>query len=117
MTAPRTPGTGDIWLARLDPTEGNEQAGTRPVLVVSGPRYNRLQARLRVILPLTTRDRNLPFHIRLEPPTGGVRAESFVITEQPRTIATSRFLEYWGTVPDGLLDETMLWVREFLGEE
>jgi mRNA interferase MazF len=117
MSAPQVPGTGDIWLARLDPSEGNEQAGTRPVLVVSGPRYNRLQARLRIIVPLTTRDRQLPFHVRIDPPMGGVRSTSFVITEQPRTISLSRFLDYWGTISGSVLDDTMLWAHEFLGHD
>jgi mRNA interferase MazF len=28
-----TPRRGEVWLANLDPTQGSEQAGTRPVLV------------------------------------------------------------------------------------
>jgi mRNA interferase MazF len=26
---------GDVYLVRLDPTEGSEQAGTRPAVIVS----------------------------------------------------------------------------------
>lgn len=30
----------EIWLADLDPTEGFEQAGKRPVLIISGNAMN-----------------------------------------------------------------------------
>lgn len=33
---------GDIYLVALDPTEGHEQQGTRPVLVVSPDEFNRV---------------------------------------------------------------------------
>lgn len=31
---------GDVYLARLDPTESSEQAGTRPVIIVSRDAIN-----------------------------------------------------------------------------
>lgn len=116
MKDDRTSAKGDIWLARLDPTEGNERAGTQPILVVSGARYNHLQPGFRVVLPLTTRDRGLPFHIRIDPPIGGVRAKSFIICEQPRTISTTRLTTYWGAVASEVLDDAMLWVTDFLND-
>lgn len=116
MSRYRQPVTGDVWLSRLDPIEGFEQAGTRPILVISGDRYNALQPGLRVILPMTTRDRALPFHIRVDPPHGGLRSTSFVICEQPRTISRSRLLEFWGTVPVSVLDDARVWVNDFLND-
>lgn len=117
MRRDRLPATGDVWLSRLDPTEEFEQAGTRPVLIVSGERYNNLQPRLRIILPMTTRDRGLPFQIRIDPPVGGVRSTSFVICEQPRTVSISRLLEYWGSVPVTVLNDARRWVDDFLHDE
>jgi len=40
-----------MWLADLDPTRGHEQAGRRPVLVVSDDIFNRGPADLVIILP------------------------------------------------------------------
>jgi mRNA interferase MazF len=114
MTVDHISSAGEIWLARLDPVEGHEQAGTRPVLLVSGARYNRLQPRLRVILPLTTRDRELPFHVRIDPHVAGLRAPSFVLCEQPRTIATSRLMTQWGQVPDDIMTSVRVWIADFL---
>ena len=45
-------GRGDIHLVSLDPTCGHEQEGTRPVLIVSPDRFNRLM-KTPVVLPIT----------------------------------------------------------------
>ena len=44
---------GDIYLVALDPTEGHEQQGTRPVLVVSPDEFNRV-TQVPVVLPITS---------------------------------------------------------------
>ena len=38
------PERGDIWLADLDPTRGREQAGRRPVFIVSVGAFNQSKA-------------------------------------------------------------------------
>lgn len=43
---------GDIYIVTLDPTQGSEQHGTRPVLVVSPGSFNRLTG-VPVVLPIT----------------------------------------------------------------
>ena len=44
---------GDIYLVSLDPTEGREQRGSRPVLIVSPDAFN-VATRLPVVCPITT---------------------------------------------------------------
>jgi mRNA interferase ChpB len=44
---------GDIYLVSLDPTQGHEQQGRRPVLVVSSSAFNRL-TKVPIVLPITT---------------------------------------------------------------
>ena len=44
---------GDIYLVSLDPTQGHEQQGTRPVLVVSPDRFNALTG-VPLVVPITT---------------------------------------------------------------
>ena len=44
---------GDIYLVTLDPTEGREQQGYRPVVVVSPDAFNQA-TNLPVVLPITT---------------------------------------------------------------
>ena len=37
---PTLPNRGEIWLADLNPTRGHEQAGARPVLIISTNAFN-----------------------------------------------------------------------------
>jgi mRNA interferase MazF len=78
-----------VWWADLSPVAGREQAGHRPVLVVSTGFHLRLtHGEVVTVVPLTTRPRPQMLH-RVEIAMPG-RAPSFVITEQLRTISTSR---------------------------
>jgi mRNA interferase MazF len=77
-----------VWWADLDPAEGHEQAGTRPVLVVSSPFHLAVTGKaLATVLPLTTRERPGWLH-RIA--VKGPGATSYVITEQVRTVAVHR---------------------------
>lgn len=87
---------GEVWLADLDPTRGHEQAGRRPCLVVSADRFNTSAAELVVVVPLTTRDRRIPWHVPLRPPEGGLREPSWAKVEDIRSISSGRLVERWG---------------------
>ena len=52
MTVLPKPVRGDVFSARLDPTEGSEQAGTRPVIVVSRDSIN-ANSPVVVVIPVT----------------------------------------------------------------
>jgi mRNA interferase MazF len=81
---------GEIWLADLDPTRGRERTGQRPVLVVSASPFNQSGAGLVIAVPFTTRRRDIPTHIEVRPPDGGLRESSFAMCEQVHSIATDR---------------------------
>ena len=89
---------GEVWLVDLNPTRGHEQAGRRAALVVSSDVFNHGPAGLVVLIPLTTRDRRIPLHIRVDPPEGGVRKPSFVKCEDVGSVSTIRLVERWGEV-------------------
>lgn len=84
------PAQCDVWLARLDPIAGREQAGTRPVVVISGDAFNAAGWRLCHCVSLSTRDRGSPLHVRIDPPEGGVHATSFALVDQVRALDRSR---------------------------
>lgn len=96
---------GDIFEARLDPTEGSEQAGTRPVVVVSRDAINQASPVV-VVIPCTTyraARRTYPSQVLLRAPEGGLRVDSVALGEQVRAIAKSRLGERWGTLsPESL---------------
>jgi mRNA interferase MazF len=94
-------------MADLDPVVGHEQGGMRPVLIVSGDRINSLPSELISILPVTTRDRRLAFHYRLEAGKSGLPATSFVLCDQIRTISKMRLLRHIGIAPSKELEQIM----------
>lgn len=78
----------DVAWADLDPVAGHEQAGHRPVIVVSTPLHLRMYPTLVTVMPMTTRGRPQLIHrVRIETPG---RPVSWAITEQVRTISRSR---------------------------
>jgi mRNA interferase MazF len=86
----RTIRRGEVWLADLEPARGNEQRGERPVLIVSTDRFNQGRARLVLAVPFTTRKRDLPIHVEVRPPDGGLREVSFAMCEQVRSLEVDR---------------------------
>src|SRR4051812_30760725 len=67
-----TPQRGDVVMVNLDPTVGHEQGGQRPALVVSDDSLNRSPAGVVIVAPITGTDRNIPAHVRVTPPEGGL---------------------------------------------
>lgn len=92
------PARGEVWLADLDPTRGREQAGRRPVLVISDDIFNRGPADLAIVLPITSRLRGIPSHVVVAPPEGGLRDRGAVLCEAIRSISRHRLVDRWGTV-------------------
>jgi len=85
-----SPRYGEVWLADLDPIVGHEQAGVRPVLIVSNDQLNAGYSGLLLIIPLTGKDRNIRSHVRIDPPEGGLEKTSFALCEQLRSISKAR---------------------------
>ena len=97
MSLPR-PSRGEIWFLNLDSTQGREQAGSRPALVISVDAFNQGPADLVVVLPVTSVAKGIPFHVPVSPPVGGVRQPSFIKCEDIRSVSRSRLRERWGAV-------------------
>lgn len=81
---------GEVFTGDLNPVVGHEQAGRRPVLVVSINPMNQSAADLVIAVPLTTTDRGSQLHVRLEPPEGGLTRVSFALPEMVRVLSTRR---------------------------
>ena len=99
------PVRGDIFSARLDPTEGSEQAGTRPVVVISRDSIN-ANSPVVVVVPVTDAanvKRLYPSHAQLPSGSGGLKMDSVAKAEQIRAIQVSRFVGYYGRLDRGLL--------------
>lgn len=87
------PSRGEIWFANLNPTVGHEQSKSRPCLIISVNQFNYGPAELVVILPMTTKNKNLPWYVEINPPEGGIKLKSFIICDQVRTISKKRLID------------------------
>lgn len=92
------PARGEVWLADLNPTRGHEQAGRRPVLVVSEDLFNRGPAGLVIVLPMTSAVREVPSHVPISPPEGGVKNRTAILCEGVRSVSVERLAVRWGSV-------------------
>ncbi len=86
------PRRGEIWFVDLDPTRGHEQARKRPCLVISTNQFNQSHRAMAGILPLTTKEKSIPWFVKIEPPEGGLKQTSFVICDQLRMVSHDRFI-------------------------
>jgi mRNA interferase ChpB len=99
---------GEIWLVGLDPTQGHEQRGRRPVLVVSPEAFNRV-TKVPVVVPITSGGnfaRTAGFAVTLE----GARTKTtgVVRCDQPRALdLRARGGKRLESVPDAILDEVL----------
>jgi mRNA interferase MazF len=94
-----------LFRAALDPAVGSEQAGTRPVLVVSREVINQALP-IVAVLPLTThRPRRRVYATEVLLPAGaaGQPEASIVMAHQVRTVSTRRLGEPYGELTDAKL--------------
>jgi len=88
------PQQGEIWWVTFDPTAGNEQAGTRPALVVSRDELNRTG--LCMVLPGTTREKPRPGRVKVPSGHAGLVSDTWFLCDQLRTVSGVRFLRLAG---------------------
>ena len=97
---------GDVYMVSLDPTQGNEQQGFRPVLIVSPEDFN-AATQLPVILPITSGGafaRRIGFAV----PLTGTKTTGVVRCDQPRVLdIRARRGRKVETVPPDLMEEIL----------
>ena len=99
---------GEIWLVGLDPTQGHEQNGRRPVLIVSPEAFNRV-TKAPVVLPITSGGnfaRTAGFAVTLE--GAGTKTTGIIRCDQPRALDLgARGGKKLESVPDAIVDEVL----------
>lgn len=104
------PARGDIWLVDFNPIRGSEQAGVRPALVFSSDRFQRIQDRLVIVMPMTSRLKRYPFHMTIQSEESGLDRAGAIMLDQIRTISTERLLS--GHAIGHVSDATMTMIEE-----
>jgi mRNA interferase MazF len=97
---------GDIYFADLNPTQGSEQRGVRPVLVLQRDSISQY-TRTIVIVPFTSSQvdkySQLPSCVFVPQGVGGLYDDSVALGHQVRTIDRKRLSDYLGTLPNSYI--------------
>lgn len=90
---------GDIWVIRLDPTEGSELKKTRPCLVISRTKVNDKLATVTVI-PFSSgpTDKSILLINVEASDSNGLEDDSHLVIPQIRTVAKSRLIKRVGKI-------------------
>ncbi len=89
---------GEIWFANLDPAKGSEQAGKRPVVIVSGNILNDALP-IVIVVPITSKVKSYPTCVVLQAGrTSGLKKDSEAITFQIRALAKKRLTKRIGHI-------------------
>lgn len=92
------PARGDIWLTDFGVPLGHEAGYRRPAVVISSDALNRVGA-VTVVVPMTSRERHLPTHIRVSAGEGtGLAKESWAKVDDVKSVSNERLLEHLGAV-------------------
>jgi mRNA interferase MazF len=98
---------GDVVIVELDPTQGSEQRGTRPCLVVQNDVGN-ANAPTTIVVPFTTSfgEQLYPFEVLVPADECPLREDSVALCSQIRTISIEhRITENLGSIPQDRIDE------------
>lgn len=108
---------GDIYLVELNPARGREQAGRRPVLVLSVDAINRLPLVVTVVPGTDSKNiqRDYPANVRVLASESGLPLDTVFLCFQVRSLDPSRFGERAGLMPHARMAEVEAVLRKVLG--
>lgn len=102
---------GEIRWAELSSTRGHEQAGLRPVLILSHDIFNERSGTV-IVIAITSQPQKADFPLTLELETGDLPKHSWAKISQIRTLSTERM----GKLIGRLSQEELAQVIEGLNE-
>ena len=109
---------GEIYFVNLNPVQGREQAGHRPVLVLSVDAINRLPLVVTVVVGTKGENvtRDYPTNVRVSTAESGLPLETVFLCFQLRSLDSNRFLgSPAGKVSGAVLERVETAVRHCLG--
>jgi mRNA interferase MazF len=105
---------GEIYWADLDPTKGREQAGERPVLVLSHDIFNERSGTI-IAMALTSSPQKAGFPLTLELADTSLPKKSWIKISQIRTLSTERLGKQITKLSDKELDLVIEGLNEIIG--
>lgn len=105
---------GDIVWTDLNPTKGHEQAGLRPVLVLSHDVFNERSGTV-IAVALTSQPQRAGFPLNLELSSSTLPRTSWVKISQIRTLSTQRLTKKIGRASPEEVDLVIEGLNEIIG--
>ena len=105
---------GDIRWADLNPTKGNEQAGIRPVLILSHDVFNERSGTV-IAMAITSQPPRAGFPLTFELETDKLPKRSWVKISQIRTLSVQRIGKKITNLPPEVLDHLIDGLSEIIG--
>ncbi|MBW4574601.1 MAG: type II toxin-antitoxin system PemK/MazF family toxin [Aphanothece sp. CMT-3BRIN-NPC111] len=98
---------GEVYNARLEPIEGSEQGGTRPVIIVSRDAINAYSSVI-LAVPCTTYQsgkRVYPTQVLIPAQDGGLTNDSIAMADQVRVLSKTRLLGLRGILSNATMTQ------------
>lgn len=105
---------GDIRWADLNPVRGNEQAGLRPVLILSHDIFNERSGTV-IAVALTSQPQKAGFPLTLELETANLPKRSWVKISQIRTLSIERIGKLIGKASPEEIEQVVEGLNEIIG--
>lgn len=105
---------GEIYWADLNPVRGSEQAGFRPVVVLSHEIFNRRSGTV-IAMAITSQPQRSGFPLTLALPEDQLPRPSWIKISQIRTISAERLGKRLGAVDKDVLDRVIDGLLELIG--
>ena len=106
---------GEVVWADLDPVRGREQAGRRPVVVISDENFNSNSGTV-IALAVTSQPQRLVYPLTLELESVEMPRRSWVKISQVRTLSVSRLGRTIGYVSREELDLLVIGLNQLIGD-
>ena len=106
---------GDIRWAELNPVRGHEQAGTRPVLILSHDVFNERSGTV-IALAMTSQEPRAGFPLTLEFKSGGLDKRSWIKISQIRTLSVERIGKRLARASEELLALVIQGLNEIIAD-
>lgn len=105
---------GEIWNANLNPSKGSEQAGFRPVVIISGNLLNEF-LNVVIVIPLTTKIKKYKGNPVLSPnKMNGLKKDSEMLVFHIRSISKDQLVEKRGAITVAEVELTVKTLNDLL---
>lgn len=106
---------GEVWWADLDPTQGHEQSGRRPMVILSQDVFNQRSGTV-IAVAVTSQEPRAGFPLTLALPEGALPKPSWVKISQIRTLSVTRLSSRLGRIEAEELAPIIEGLNEIIGD-